>query len=594
MAANNSSKRRRILAAMAATAAAGTAAAFMQQRLRPGAAPRLPSAVSDTTRRERRPNILLIVNDQMRHWLDLPSGLGLRAQERLRENGMAFQQFHANTTPCSPARATMYYGQHTQFTHMTGNIGAPPTFPELAEGLPSMGHLLRAQGYYTAYKGKWHLSHLRDDPGLVYGPYPSTAAALEPYGFADYNVDGDPHGATWTGYRYDGQIASNAVRWLEQQGKAMNGKQPWFLAVNFVNPHDVMYVSTGAAQQDSRLRADLLSPLSAPPAGGVYDQFWDLPLPPSFYRDDLADKPWASKAYVGICDMLYGHLDPHDEAAWRRYQSYYLNCIRDVDSHAQTVLDALQRLGLERDTIVIYTSDHGEMAGAHKLRQKGPFMYKENVRLPLIVRHPDGPRGASTDALGSHLDLLPTILGFAGVPERAMAEHYPYLRGVDLGAAAASPQARTRRDQQGTLFNYGVPLYADPDFTRKGIKTGRRFSQLTGLLVGLESGQFMPSLDNPALFRGIHDGRYKFARYFKPSDHHTPRDWQTLSERNQLELYDTHSDPHELSNLAASATPDRELLLRLNDKLNKLIAQEVGLDQGAELPGPAMLYRKHT
>ncbi|MFX6201908.1 hypothetical protein ABTF50_21135, partial [Acinetobacter baumannii] len=81
-------------------------------------------------------------------------------------------------------------------------------------------HLMRAQGYYTAYKGKWHLSHMAGDFNLGYGPFPNTSAALEPFGFADYNLDGDPHGATWTGFRFDAQIAADAALWLADKGKA--------------------------------------------------------------------------------------------------------------------------------------------------------------------------------------------------------------------------------------------------------------------------------------------------------------------------------------------------------------------------------------
>lgn len=591
----NNLSRRKVLAAMASVGLGAAIGGAADKHQRPRSVPHVPGAMSAGGLRQRRPNILLIVNDQLRHWQDLPSGLGLSAHEMLLEQGTGMTNFHANTTPCSPSRSNMYFGQHTQHTQMTANVDAPPSFPQLADGLPSLGHLLRAQGYYTAYKGKWHLSHLRADPGLVYGPYPTTENALEPYGFSDYNADGDPHGSTWTGYRYDGQIASNAVQWLGSKGREMRNmrdKQPWFLAVNFVNPHDVMYVSTGDKQLASRQQRNMLSPLSTPPTGGVYDKSWDLSLPDSYYQDQLNGKPWATTSYINMCNWLYGHMDPDDEVAWRAYQSYYFNCVRDVDSHAMTVLQALKNLGMDKDTIVIYTSDHGEMAGAHKLRQKGPFMYKENMRLPFIVRHPDVAGGRMTNALGSHIDLVPTILGMAGVDARATAEKYPYLKGIDISAAITTAGASTERDKKGILFNYGVPLYMDPEFTRKGAKTGKTYSKLSSLFIGFESGQFLPSLDNPALFRGIHDGRYKFARYFKPSDHHQPRDWQNLSTRNQLELYDTQTDPNEITNIAANPEQHKDLLLDLNNRLNTLITAEVGADLGQELPGPAFLYHQ--
>src|SRR3546814_11560946 len=90
--------------------------------------------------------------------------------------------------------------------------------------------------------------------------------------------------------------------------------------------------------------------------------------------------------FRSFCNACYGHIDPNDEARWRRYQSYYFNCIRDVDRHALTVLRTLESLQLDGDTIVIYVADHGEMAGAHRLRQKGPHMYKEIGRASVRER----------------------------------------------------------------------------------------------------------------------------------------------------------------------------------------------------------------
>ncbi|HJV03583.1 MAG TPA: sulfatase-like hydrolase/transferase [Burkholderiaceae bacterium] len=583
-------RRRQFLAGLGALGAATVAGELADRSQRPPTVPKLAGAVSAQTRRERRPNILLIVSDQERSGADLPAGLQLRAHEWLQERGTSFTEYHANTTPCSPSRSTMYFGQHTQHTRMTANIEAPPTFPQLPDGLPSVGHLLQAQGYYTAYKGKWHLSPLRHDPGLTYGPYPSVADALEPYGFSDFNADGDPHGATWTGFRTDRQTASNAIEWLGTKGRAMQGRQPWFLAVNFVNPHDVMYFSTGAQQEQTRIRRNVLAPLAGAPHSSPYQRAWDVPLPASFYADDLASKPSAQRQFVELCNALYGRIERHDEAAWHAYQSYYFNCIRDVDQQALSVLRALEEFGLDEDTIVIYTADHGEMAGAHGLRQKGPHIYKENVRLPFLVRHPDAARGSSTPALACCLDLTPTLLGFAGVQPRAREEAYPYLKGVDLSAAVASPAARTERDRRGILFNYGVPLYIDARYTESSIRTDHVIDRLTPLRVLLHGERPLPSLDQHALFRGIHDGRYKFARYFKPSAHHKPRDWDTLLAHNELELYDTRRDPDELDNLAAQPEQHKDLLLSLAARTNALVDLEVGADDGSEFPGPRALY----
>src|SRR3546814_9447447 len=121
--------------------------------------------------------------------------------------------------------------------------------------------------------------------------------------------------------------------------KGRGQQQPWFLAVNFVNPHDVVFADdVDHSQSRSRLDRDFLSPVSPPPTDALYAKSWDLPMPKSYYLDTLAGKPWAQTSYVDFCNACYGHIDPNDEARWRRYQSYYFNCIRDVDRHALTVL----------------------------------------------------------------------------------------------------------------------------------------------------------------------------------------------------------------------------------------------------------------
>jgi arylsulfatase A-like enzyme len=535
----------------------------------------------------RRPNILFIVTDQQRHWLDLPSEVPLPGHQWLLERGRGFHQHHVHTTPCSPSRSNIYCGLHTQQTRMVSNHGAPP-YPELAP-VKTIGHLLREQGYYTAYKGKWHLSHIRDGANLGYGRYPTTRDDLEPYGFSDYNDDGDPHGVTWTGYKYDPQTAASAARWLLDKGKGMSGKRPWFLAVNFTNPHDVMYYDDVDGQgEKTRLIKDYLSPLSAPPVDELYGKDWDLPLPQSYYKDTLAGKPWAQTSYVEFCDMVYGRMAPDDEQRWRRYQSYYFNCIRDVDRHMLTVLRALERSGMAGDTLIVMTADHGEMAGAHRLRQKGPHMYRENIRVPLIVVDPDVKNAGGTDALSGAIDIVPTLLARAGLSAAQMQERYPALKGIDLSPVLADPHARTARDRRGILFNYSTWLYVDPVFVRAVMEAGP--SWLGMLEASYKQRQLGPSLDNPGFFRGVHNGRYKFARYFAPGAHHTPEDWATLLRHNQLELYDTVEDPDELVNLAATPEKHRQLLLRLNAQTNSLIAAEVGEDRGAEHPGPTFRY----
>jgi arylsulfatase len=536
-------------------------------------------------------NVLLVVTDQER--FDLPTSLPLPGHERLSERGTRFTQWQVHTTPCSPSRSNLYFGQHTQHTRMHVNLGVFPE-PQIPASLPSLGEYFRANGWRTAYKGKWHLSDLRAHYELTYGRYPSSRDALESFGFSDFNFDGDPHGATWTGYRADAQIAADSAHWLQDHGRAANDLgQPWLLAVNFVNPHDVMFYSSGAMQQASRRQRDYLAPLAPPPFDALYARRWSVGLPGN-HHDDLRGKPSAHAAYRVFCDMAFGRI-PEAEAAWLDYQNYYFNCIRDADRHLLTVLDALDAAGMADRTVVVFTSDHGEMAGAHGLRQKGPFIYQENVRVPFIVRHPDARTGAQTEALGGAVDLIPSLLELAGLDASRARTTYPQLVGHSVAAAVARASARTRRDQLGVLYNYNTTHYLDNQFNEAladRAVTADAWMPIRALLAGQRP---LPRTDQHALFRGIHTGRYKFARYFKPSSHHQPIDWDTLIRHNQLELYDLEQDPLELTNLAADpgrADPAlRALITELNRRTQALIASEVGEDLGDELPGPSWLKR---
>lgn len=564
-----------------ATADSGEAAA------KPGLQPKVPRGP-----RTRPPNVLLIMSDQERGWPDLPGNLGLEAHERLLEAGVGFTHFNANTTPCSPSRSNLYTGQHTQHTRINTNIGAFP-FPSLDPSLPTLGHMLRQSGYTTAYKGKWHLSEVPADPNVHYGEFADARNVLEPFGFSDYSHVGITDGATWSGFQFDGATASEASLWLREQGKAAS--KPWFLAVNFINPHDICWFDQPDHQfQRTREHRSFLSPMSPPPTEGVYKKYWDLPLPKSYYTDPFKHKPWAQTSYREDCNRIFGHIDRKDEPRWRAYQSFYFNCIRDMDRHVTTVLDTLQATGLADDTIVIYVADHGDMLGAHGLRQKGPTMYKENTRVPFIVRHPDVTGGSTTEALGSAVDLVPTVLSLCGVDRAKQHERFPQLKGADLSAAVASSTARTARDQSGHLFDYDTTLYVDPQLLQNIMhENTAKLGYWDVFKAMVEEGRIMPNLDHPGLFRGVFDGRYKFARYFKPSQYHIPKDWKTLTTYNQLELYDTHTDPDEVNNLAADADRHRPLIESLNAKTNALIAAEIGVDDGSSNPGPDFLYRLH-
>lgn len=530
-------------------------------------------------------NILFIVTDQER--ADIPSAIPLHAHDRLKARGTSFSNFHVTTTPCGPSRSVIYSGLHTNRTRMVSNPNTPPrrTMPTEIE---TLGGMFRKLGYETAYKGKWHLSHVNDERDEENRVFPVTTDALEPYGFADYNYDGDPHGRTWTGYRQDRMIAADAAQWID--GRKHSGT-PWFLAVNFVNPHDIMFFTTGEHQTATRYSPNMVSPLGGAPHDPEYRIDWKLPLPKSFH-DDLATKPWSHREDVVHCNAFYGEMPHEDEEVWHIYRNYYFNCLRDVDRQLGLLLDALEESGEAENTVIVFTADHGEMAAAHGLRGKGPTYYREVACVPLIVVHPDGPRAVETEALGTSLDLAPTLLSMAGMSGEERAGRFPALKGCDLSPAILQRDGRSERDERGTLYYYGTTLYWDPELIRGfiGLDSGRPMP--AAVKERIDSGNF-PCRENRALIRGLFDGRYRFARYFAPADHHRPEDWETLAARNDLELYDTASDRDEIANLAGDLA-HRETLLRLNTQLNAAMDAEVGADDGREYDGGPELYRQNA
>ncbi len=344
-------------------------------------------------------------------------------------------------------------------------------------------------------------------------------------------------------------LAADSINLLQRFAGGHTEGKPWFLAMNFINPHDIMFFDP-EGDGGSLVGTPTLPAPSTP----LYDKDWGFDLPVSYRADDLSTKPAVHRAFNAL-----------SEAQLRVYQNYYFNCVRDVDQHIGAVLDALDRLQLADSTVVVVTADHGERGAAHGgMLGKGADIYKETLRVPLIVRHPDVRGGDATDALAGGVDLVPTLLGLAGLDDAERLQRYPDLHGVDLRSVIADARARTARDERGILFNYGTgPVNADGP---------------------------IPGNTSRGLIRGVFDGRYKFGRYFRVTEHHEPRDWDTLVAHNDLELYDTSDDPNEIANLAHRPDAHKARILELNEKVNALIAAEVGTDDGAMYPGPTSSY----
>jgi arylsulfatase A-like enzyme len=533
---------------------------------------------------DKRYNFLVIVTDQEYAHQGLPSGVVLPNRQRLHSRGVTFNNHQVTTTVCTPSRSVMWTGQHTPFTRMFDNTNFAwiEDMRSDPETLPTIGHMLRELGYYTAYKGKWHESEF---------PEGDTTDTMEPFGFSDFQEWGDAYGAPLDGLNKDPMTAAEAESWLRIRAPEIAPTNPWFLAVNFINPHDIMYFDT---DDEDMVQVRGMMPIFGAPNTPLYQQQWPTTLPASFF-DDLTGQPQAVQNYKDFCDGAFGRIPMERRDMWHNHVNYYINCMIDVDRHIGTVLDALEESGQDANTVIIFTSDHGEMGGAHHLRQKGSVAFRETVNVPLVIVDPRHTGAARTNAVGSHLDLVPTVLAMAGLSEEEQQERYPFLKGHDLSGAVADPTSDGPRGSadkpgKGALYTYDMVATIDVQWLQlnapllidtAAAEAGQEFRRGKEFLTMLdEIGK--PDMDKREVFRGIFDGRYKLVRYFGLAQYNSPQSVEELLASNDVSLYDLQNDPEEMNNLADPENPsyDEELLASINKKLNALIVDEIGDDRG--------------
>lgn len=564
-------KRRHLLAGMAAATTVG-AGGLATSRL----------AASTQPRAELRPatgqglNVLLIVTDQERSWAQLPAGFIERHcphRSWLRSQGVVVTGANTTTQLCSMARGTIYTGTHAPNNGLWENTPLPYS-GGLRRDVPTLGTVFQDAGYRTGYAGKWHLTHMktvREMPDAE-----RIEKEVRSFGFDEVGLRGESDGAN-AGLENDAAAAADASGFIRRNTE---GQRPWMLAVNLTNPHDIMYYTAGDAM--TRSRVTMFPDASArPPASGLYQQDLGYPVFGHWSDASLAQRPNAVKAYNDTWNATMGTLPMDDEAVAREFQNYYLNCMRDCDRHIGTVLEALRQSGQLERTVIVFTSDHGEYLGAHGMRGKGSSIYREASEVPLILIHPEGRKAQQAAALFSPVDLIPTLLGLAGLDSRHAKQQLPQLAGVDQSALAFAPQEPGARAHSGVLGYWTSLTFLTPDNVRRFEAIRHRAMPMRGIemlqMIRDSVGQYRGAM------RGLVTERYKFARYFSPLEHHLPQSWEELSARNDFELYDLASDPAELRNIAQEPQ-HRQTVERMNAGLNRLITQEIGQDDGSFLP----------
>ncbi len=418
-----------------------------------------------------RPNILLIITDQQT--ADAMSNAGNKdlhtpAMDKLAANGVRFTKAYCAQPLCTPSRTAMMSGKMPFQTGFVGN--ADEKDGQWPDSLLMMGKIFQNSGYQTGYVGKWHL------PVPVGKISQHGFETIQNTNFLDYNDAATP------------SFCASFIR--------KNREKPFLLVASFLNPHDICEW----ARADP-LKMDVLG---AAPDSSLCPQLpanWNIP----------ANEPPVVREQQKVSFRTYPTVNWSD-GQWRQYRWAYNRLVEKVDVYIEMVLASLKKYGVEKNTIIVFTADHGDGYAAHKWNQK-QILYEEAAKVPFIISNIGAWKGRTDNMLVCNgTDIIPTICGFAGIAAPA------YLTGADISKRITQP-ATSLRDT----------LVIETDFADNDV------------LLGISG-------------RAVITNNFKYIVYNKGN----PRE----------QLFDLAKDPGEMINLAVN-TLYRNKLLALRNYLKK-------------------------
>ncbi len=322
---------------------------------------------------QEKPNILIIMTDELsaesmsfnlgKKYINTPN------IDQLAKTGVLFSNAYCANPLCIPSRSSIFTGRypHEMGIQSSEEKKVDPT------KFPSLGSIFKNAGYETGYVGKWHLPYDRKAPGT--------------HGF-DYlpNTTGNGHDSL-------SPILANDFLKTKRD-------HPFLLVVSFMNPHNICQWARGEKLPDGAIG-------NPPPA----DQCPPLRpnAKPSFNETDIMK---VMRASMQNSDAF--PVGTFTEEKWRQYIWSYYRLIEKVDAEIGRVLQSLKETGKDKNTLIVFTSDHGDMQGAHLWNQKTVF-YEEAAKVPFIINYQGIKPRKSNYFVQSGTDILPTLSDFAGI-----------------------------------------------------------------------------------------------------------------------------------------------------------------------------------
>lgn len=338
----------------------------------------------------KQPNVIIMMTDQQSSWtLGCYGGTVIDTPhvDRLAKEGALFIQFFTNSASCTPSRGCFMTGRYPQ------SNGAVKLNDRLNRDEITFAHTLRDAGYSTAYIGKWHL----DGTGL-----PGWVQPEEGMGFEDNKLMiNRTHRKKVIEKEGEYPILSGEIGdektfmtdWLTDRAIEYVKKpheKPYCLMLSIPDPHHPFTVRE--------------------PYSSMY-QPAEMPIPETFYQKKLPD--WAQQGTKK--QNLFPFNDPKAEEQLRALKAQYCGQIKCIDDNVGKLLNQLEEQGTLDDTVVIFTTDHGEYMGEHRMLKKNN-LYETAYRIPLVVRWPEKIKPQTQiDKVVTTVDFLPTLLGLLDV-----------------------------------------------------------------------------------------------------------------------------------------------------------------------------------